>query len=44
MSFRVGNAGAFQYSINGVQGRVLGQPGEVLEFQVTRDNVHTYQR
>ena len=44
LSFRIGNAAAFQYSINGVPGRVLGQSGEVLEFQVTRDNVRTYHR
>ena len=44
LSFRIGNAAAFQYSINGVPGRVLGQSGEVLEFQVTRDNLGTYHR
>jgi hypothetical protein len=44
MAFRIGNAGAFQYSINGVPGRVLGASGEVLEFQVTRDNLLTYQQ
>lgn len=44
LSFRIGNAAAFQYSINGAQGRVLGQPGEVVEFQVTRDNFRSYRR
>jgi cytoskeletal protein RodZ len=44
LSFRIGNAAAFQYSINGAPGRVLGQPGEVVEFQVTRDNVRSYRR
>lgn len=44
LSFRIGNAGAFEYSINGVQGRPLGRSGEVLEFKVTLDNVRTYHR
>ena len=44
MTFRIGNAAAFQYSINGVPGRVLGGPEEVREFQVTRENYRTYRR
>ena len=44
LTFRIGNAAAFQYSINGVQGRVLGGPDEVREFQVTRENIRTYHR
>ena len=44
LSFRVGNAGAFHYTLNGVQGRAVGLPGEVREFQITRDNFRTFYR
>ena len=44
LKFRIGNAAAFAYAINGVPGRTLGASGEVIEFQVTRDNVRTYRR
>jgi cytoskeleton protein RodZ len=37
--FRVGDAGAFVYSINGSTEKPLGSPGEVREFRVTRDTV-----
>lgn len=37
MSFRLGNAGAFQYSINGTPGPPVGRPGDVREFRITRD-------
>jgi hypothetical protein len=37
--FRVGDAGAFVYSINGSAEKPLGSPGEVREFRVTRDTL-----
>jgi cytoskeletal protein RodZ len=43
-TFRIGNAEAFQYTVNGVPGRPLGASGEVVEFQVTRENFRTYRR
>jgi transcriptional regulator with XRE-family HTH domain len=36
--FRVGDAGAFVYSINGSPGKALGASGEVREFRITHDN------
>jgi hypothetical protein len=44
LSFRIGNAGAFVYSINGVPGKPLGGPDEVREFEITRENYRTYSR
>ena len=44
LTFRIGNAAAFVYTVNGVPGRALGASGEVVEFQITRENVHTYRR
>ena len=44
LSFRIGNASAFEYSINGVPGKPVGGPGQVREFTITRDNVNTYRR
>ena len=44
LSFRIGNAGAFVYSINGAPGRPLGGPDEVREFEITRENVQAYRR
>lgn len=38
--FRVGDAGAFVYSINGSPAKPLGESGEVREFRITRE---TYQ-
>ena len=38
LSFRVGDAGAFEYTINGAAGRPPGSSGEVREFRITRDN------
>ena len=40
---RVGDAGAFQYSINGVRGRQVGAPGAVRSIRITRDNYTTFQ-
>ncbi len=42
--FRVGDAGAFDYSINGVPGKPVGKPGEVREFRITAENVRTFYR
>lgn len=44
LSFRIGNAEAFVYSINGVPGKPLGGPDEVREFEITRENFQTYRR
>lgn len=44
LSFRIGNAGAFVYAINGVPGRSLGGPDEVREFDITPDNYQTFRR
>jgi cytoskeleton protein RodZ len=41
---RVGDAGAFRYMVNGVQGREVGGPGEVREMRITRQNYATFQR
>lgn len=38
LSFRVGNAGAFQYAINGTTGKPVGGPGDVREFRITHAN------
>jgi cytoskeletal protein RodZ len=44
MSFRIGNAAAFQYVINGKPGKPLGAAGEVREFRITGENYRTYWR
>ena len=36
--FRVGDAGAFVYSVNGSPPTALGSPGEVREFSINREN------
>jgi cytoskeleton protein RodZ len=41
---RVGDAGAFRYMLNGVQGREVGRPGEVREMRITRQNYLTFQQ
>ncbi|MDQ3419494.1 MAG: DUF4115 domain-containing protein [Acidobacteriota bacterium] len=38
LSFRVGDAGAFEYTINGAPGKTPGSSGEVREFRITGDN------
>lgn len=43
-SFRIGNAAAFDYSINGRPGKTLGAPDEVREFVVTTANYRDYLR
>ncbi len=42
--FRIGDAGAFEYSVNGVPGRPLGTSGEVREVQITRESLASFQR
>ena len=44
LAFRIGNAAAFEYSINGVTGKPLGGPGEVKEFAITPANFRSYAR
>ena len=42
--FRIGNAAAFAYSINGAPGKPLGKPGEVREVRITTDNYRDFLR
>lgn len=39
---RVGDAGAFAYSVNGGAGRSLGAPGEAVSVRITSDNSATW--
>lgn len=39
---RVGDAGAFGYWINGVEGRPIGLPGEAVTLEITADNYQTF--
>ncbi len=41
---RVGDAGAFRYLVNGVQGRQLGRSGEVRQLRITQANYPTFQQ
>lgn len=41
--FRIGDAEAFQYTINTVRGRPIGGPGEVRDIRISRDNYTTFQ-
>jgi cytoskeletal protein RodZ len=40
---RIGDAGAFRFSINGVPGRALGRSGEVRDIRITRDDYPSFQ-
>jgi transcriptional regulator with XRE-family HTH domain len=40
---RLGDAAAVEYSINGVPGRTLGGPGQVVTLRITADNYETFQ-
>lgn len=40
---RVGDAGAFQYSIDDVPGRSLGRSGQVRDVRITRDDYSSFQ-
>ena len=44
LTFRIGNAAAFTYTINGVPGKPLGGPDEVREFRITRENYRSFGR
>lgn len=44
LAFRVGDASAFTYSINGVAGKPIGGPGEVRDIEITRANLASYRR
>lgn len=39
---RVGDAGAFSYTLNGLPGRPLGEGGQPLTITITRHNVQTF--
>ncbi len=39
---RIGDAGNFQFSINGIQGRSLGDPGADLTVHLTRSNFRNF--
>ena len=40
---RIGDAGAFKFSINGVPGRALGRSGEVRDIRITHDDYSSFQ-
>lgn len=42
--FRVGDAGAFEFTLNGAAGKPVGRSGEVREFTITRENAAAYLR
>jgi hypothetical protein len=44
VSFRIGNAAAFAYSINGASGKPLGKSGEVREVRLTTENYREFLR
>ena len=44
LTFRLGNAGAFDYSVNGEPGTPVGGPGDVREFRITRENYRSLTR
>lgn len=44
LAFRVGDASAFTYSINGAPGKPLGAAGEVRDIEITRDNFAAFVR
>ena len=39
---RIGDPGAFAFSINGRPGRTLGEPGEPVDVTITKDNVRSF--
>jgi cytoskeleton protein RodZ len=43
-AFRIGNAAALTYSINGVPGKPLGASGEVRDVEITRENYRSFAR
>jgi hypothetical protein len=44
LAFRVGDAAAFTYTIDGVAGKPVGGSGEVRDVRITRENRHTFRR
>ena len=44
LAFRVGDAGAFEYTLNGAAGKPPGRSGEVREFRITRENYREFAR
>jgi hypothetical protein len=44
LALRIGNAGGFEYSINGVPGKPLGVSGEVRDVRITPENYRTFRR
>jgi cytoskeleton protein RodZ len=44
LAFRVGDASAFTYSINGVPGKPIGGAGEVRDLEITRQNFRSFKR
>jgi transcriptional regulator with XRE-family HTH domain len=44
LTFRVGNAVAFTFAINGLPGKPLGGPDEIREFRITRENYRSFGR
>lgn len=42
ITMRIGDAGAFAYSINGTPGRTLGAPGEVRVVRITPETVDSF--
>ena len=44
IAFRVGNAGAFAYTINGAPGKPIGKDGEVRAFRIDAKNAGTFTR
>lgn len=43
-AFRVGDASAFTYSVNGTPGKTLGAAGEVRDVEITRANYRSFAR
>jgi cytoskeletal protein RodZ len=41
LTIRVGNAGAMEYTINGVAGKPLGAPGDIRDLHLTPENLTT---
>ena len=44
LTFRVGNAVAFTFAINGLPGKPLGGADEIREFRITRQNYRAFAR
>jgi hypothetical protein len=42
INLRIGDVGAFDYSVNGRPGRPLGGPGQVRTIDITPDNYRAF--